>query len=57
MGYERYKGIEYQIYECAKWAVQCALCDFETGTRTKREAEYWMKSHITEKHADAKARG
>lgn len=57
---QKYAGVEYDIYTCLdvccpvpQWAVECRLCGFHIGTFTKREAEYWIRPHIEEEHADA----
>ena len=47
-----YKNIPFVIYESPKWNVNCTLCDFETGTHSKKEAEYWIKQHISIKHSE-----
>lgn len=57
---QKYAGVEYDIYTCSdvccpvpQWAVECRLCGFHIGTFSKREAEYWIRPHIEEEHADA----
>ena len=54
-----YKGVDYEIYECPKWAVDCSYgdeeqeryCNWQTGTHTKAEALSLVKEHIREEHS------